>query len=162
MRDGPSLGFDGRYRRISPVIAETFDLAYMARVSVGRYWESTPTAEQQEIVDAFGRYVTATYASRFSSYSGQRFQVLSERPYGAEMIVDSRILRADGRSILVRYLMQGNTGDWRIADIYLEGTVSELATRRSEFSSIIQQRGIDGLIARLRQKSEELSRDTPR
>jgi phospholipid transport system substrate-binding protein len=161
MKDGPSLGFAGRYRQISPTIAETFDLPYMARASVGRYWESTPMAQQQEIVDAFGSYVTATYASRFSSYSGQRFEVLSERPYSAEMIVDSRIVKADGQSVLIRYLMRRNGSDWRIGDIYLEGTVSELATRRSEFSSTIQQHGIDGLIAGLRRKSEELTGNTP-
>jgi phospholipid transport system substrate-binding protein len=39
------------------------------------------------------------------------------------------------------------SGDaWLISDIYLDGSVSELATRRSEFAAIIRGQGIGGLI----------------
>jgi phospholipid transport system substrate-binding protein len=46
---------------------------------------------------------------------------------------------------------------FRIADVYLDGTLSELATRRPEFSSIIRAQAIDGLVAALNKKTETLA-----
>ena len=46
---------------------------------------------------------------------------------------------------------------WQIADVYLNGTISELATRRSEFAAILRTRGINGLIAMLNTKADALS-----
>ena len=155
MRDGPSLGAKGRYERLKPVIAQTFDLPYMARAVVGPAWASASAAEQQEMTEVFWRYVTATYADRFNSYSGQQLQVSGEEPRAANVIVDSRIVKADGKPVVIKYLMHRNGDDWRVADVYLDGTISELATRRSEFSSIVQHRGIDGLIAILDQRADD-------
>ena len=57
----------------------------------------------------------------------------------------------------VNYLMRQNGGSWQIADVYLNGTISELATRRSEFGSILRTRGINGLIQVLNTKADALS-----
>ena len=155
MRDGPSLGAKGRYERLKPVVGRTFDLPYMARAVVGPAWANASAAEQQEMMDAFWRYVTATYADRFERFSGQQLQVLGEQARAANVVVDSRIVKADGKPIVIKYLMHRNGDDWRVVDVYLEGTISELATRRSEFASIVEHRGIDGLIAILDQKAQE-------
>ena len=157
MQQGPTLGPKGRYARLEPVIGETFDLPYMARIVVGPVWTRISAAQQRQMTDAFERYVTATYADRFNSYDGQKLQVTGERPRAADAIVESRIVKADGKAVAIRYLMHQNSGRWRVADVYLDGTVSELATRRSEFSSILQQQGIDGLTAILNRKAEILA-----
>ena len=49
---------------------------------------------------------------------------------------------------------------WLISDIYLDGAISEVATRRSEFAAILKSQGIDGLIAALNRKSEILTATT--
>jgi phospholipid transport system substrate-binding protein len=38
-------------------------------------------------------------------------------------------------------------------DVYLSGTISELATRRSEFAAVLRQDGADGLVRALEQRS---------
>ncbi len=156
MRDGPTLGPWGRYERLKPVIGRTFDIPYMAGAVVGPIWANASSAQQQGMTDAFWRYVTATYADRFSNYSGQQLEVTGERPRAASVIVESRIVRADGTPVIIKYLMRQNGEDWRVADVYLEGTISELVVRRSEFSTILQQQGIDGLILSLNRKAEAL------
>jgi ABC-type transporter MlaC component len=45
-------------------------------------------------------------------------------------------------------------------DIYLDGTISEVATRRSEFAAILKNDGIDGLIAALNRKADILTATT--
>ena len=52
--------------------------------------------------------------------------------------------------------MRQNGGVWQIADVYLDGTISELATRRSEFAAILRTQGINGLIETLNAKAGTL------
>src|SRR5262249_19840482 len=80
MQNGPSLGPRGRYERLEPVIDRNFDLSYMSRIAVGPPWSSISDSERQEVTSAFGRYIAATYAERFDSYSGQRLQVTGTQP----------------------------------------------------------------------------------
>jgi len=156
MRKGPALAPQERYRTLQPVIARTFDLPSMTRAAVGPAWGDISGTAQQAITEAFGRYVTATYAERFSEYSGQKFEVTGELARSAGVFVDSRIVRANGEPVEIRYLMRQSGADWRISDVYLNGTISELATRRSEFSSIVNQKGIDALISTLNRKADGL------
>src|SRR5262249_35245012 len=49
---------------------------------------------------------------------------------------------------------------WLISDIYLDGAISEVATRRSEFGAILKHEGFDGLIAALNRKANTLTANT--
>jgi phospholipid transport system substrate-binding protein len=156
MQSGPSLGQKGRYDKLAPAIGQAFDLAYMTRVAVGSAWSGLTEAQQREVTEAFRRYVVATYADRFSSFSGEKLQVLDEQLYNAGTMVKTRIVKSDGEPVAINYLLRQNAGAWQITDAYLTGTISELATRRSEFTSILRRQGIDGLIAMLNQKADTL------
>jgi len=156
MREGSALGAKGRYERLAPVIERSFDLSYMTRMSVGPTWAKLAKDKQQEVMGAFAREIAATYASRFDHYSGQRLQVTGEQRRESGTIVDSQIVRADGSVVAIRYLMREEEDGWRVGDIYLSGTISELATRRSEFASVLRRDGIDGLIAALNRKTDTL------
>ena len=56
----------------------------------------------------------------------------------------------------MNYLMRQDQGAWRVGDIYLSGTISQLATLRSQFASVLERDGADGLIASLNRKAETL------
>lgn len=156
MRRGPSLGQQGRYAALAPVVQRDFNVPYMAQLAVGPAWSSLNQQQQQQVVQAFERYVAAVYAERFDNYSGEQLQVTGEQqtPYGA--MVQTRIVKSDGQPVNINYLMVNNGGRWQIGDIYLNGSISELATRRSEFSSILRNQGINGLIAALNNKAYTL------
>jgi phospholipid transport system substrate-binding protein len=157
MKEGAAIGPTRRYQKLEPVVGQTFDLPFMAQAVVGRSWAGASQTQQWALIEAFSHYVTATYADRFSSYSGQQLRVLGEQPHAGSIIVDSEIVKADGKAVAIKYLMHQREGDWRIADVYLDGTISELATRRSEFSSIVREQGIPGLAALLDQKADSLT-----
>ena len=139
MQSGPDLGPKGRYARLKPAIGEIFDLPYMTRLVVGPSWARVSDAQRKQVIGAFKRYITATYADRFDRYAGQKLEVTGERSRATDMIVDSRIIKAGGNAVLIKHLLRPNGGRWRVVDVYLNGTVSELATRRSEFSSILRE-----------------------
>ena len=155
MKQGDRLGIRGRYDKLAPVIGSTFDLAAMTRIAVGPEWNSIAPELQSKLIENFTRMTIATYASRFDGYSGERFEVepASEvRTTGR--VVHTKIVPSNGEPIALNYLMRGSDDNWKIADVYLTGTISELATRRSEFASILKNGGPSALIDSLRQQAE--------
>ena len=128
----------------------------MTRMAIGPSWATLSPAQQQQLVDAFRHYIVATYADRFDSYSGQQLQVTGERPYNADVMVQTRIVKSNGDTTTLDYLMRQNQGSWQISDVYLDGTISQLAIQRSEFHSILRRDGVDGLVMALNRKVDLL------
>jgi len=157
MRGGAALGALGRYTRIEPVVRRSFDMPLMTRLAVGPEWERLNDAQRQQISQAFERYISAVYAERFDTYSGEKLQVTGEQASPGGTIITTEIIKSSGEPVRLNYLLRENGGAWRIADVYLNGTISELATRRSEFGSILRTQGIDGLIAMLNTKADRLA-----
>jgi phospholipid transport system substrate-binding protein len=156
MKTGQTLGQSGRYARLAPVVDRVFDVPSMTRLAIGPSWATLSPAQQQQLVEAFRHYVAATYADRFDSYSGQQLQVTGERPYNTDVIVQTKIVKSDGDTTTLDYLMRENQGSWQISDVYLDGTISQLAIQRSEFYSILRREGVDGLIMALNRKVDLL------
>jgi phospholipid transport system substrate-binding protein len=162
MKNGRTLGQSGRFTQLEPVIRRTFDIPSMARLSVGSSWATLSEAQRQQVTESFGRYISAIYADRFDSYAGQKLQVTGEQPAAAGVMVRSQIVKANGEPVNVDYMMRRNGNSWLISDIYLDGAISEVATRRSEFAAILKNEGIDGLIAALNRKADILTGTTAR
>ena len=162
MKSGRTLGGSGRFAQLAPVIRSSFDVALMARLSVGPSWTGLSEAQRQELIESYGRYISAIYADRFDSYHGQKLEVTGEQPVPYGLLVKSRIIKSNGEPVEVDYLLRRSGPSWLISDIYLDSTISEVATRRSEFAAIIKTQGIDGLIAALNRKADILTGTTAR
>jgi hypothetical protein len=119
-------------------------------------------AQHDEERADFGRYISAIYADRFDSYAGEKLQVTGEEPAFGGVKVRSQIIKASGEPVNIDYLMRRSGDAWLISDIYLDGAISEVATRRSEFAAILRSQGIDGLIAALNRKADILTGTTAR
>ena len=158
MKDAKSLSFDQRFRRLAPTVTQTYNLALMSRLSVGPGWAQLSPIQQKSLTTAFSNYTIAQYANQFDGYSGERFEVEAApttSPYG--QIVQSSFVKSDGEKVAFNYLMrQEGDGAWQVIDVYLSGTISQLATRRSEFTSVLQQGGGDALIRLLEQRTAAL------
>ena len=160
MKNGRTLGQSGRFTQLEPVIRRTFDIPSMTRLSVGPSWSALTEAQRLQVIESFGRYISAIYADRFDSYDGQKLQVIGEQPAVAGIMVRSQIVKANGELVNVDYMMRRDGDSWLISDIYLDGAISEVATRRSEFGAILKSQGIDGLIAALNRKADILTATT--
>lgn len=156
MQDGPALGPKGRYERLEPVIAGTFDIDFMARRAVGAAWNRLSGSQQLRLTAAFKRYIVATYAENFDEYKGEALLITGEKPATLGCVVESRIVK-DGTAFEVNYLVAPD-GDaaWRVRDVYMAGMISELAVRRSQFVSILSRDGVDGLIEQLHRHADKL------
>jgi phospholipid transport system substrate-binding protein len=155
IRQAGRLTVRERDKRFAPAITAAFDLATMTRLAVGPAWKSFSAAQQAAVQEAFTRFIVADYASQIDDYSGERFVVdpqTSPVSRGSAEIVKTRLLQPGGRTVSINYLVRGG----RVIDVYLNGTISDLATRRDEFASIIASGGADGLIKRLEDRTRSL------
>jgi phospholipid transport system substrate-binding protein len=143
------LGVAERARRIAPAILGAFDIAAMTRLAVGPAWSDFSGSQRSETIDAFGKFIVADYANQLGDYSGEGYTVdANVEQRGGDQIVKTRL-----GSTEIDYLVRGA----RIIDIYANGTVSELAARRAEFSSILASSGgADGLDKELRRRAQQL------
>lgn len=157
MKVGAAIGFKGRTDRLAPAVRRAFDLPLMTRLMVGPQWTGLTTEQQQQLIAAFSEFSIATYANRFDDYSGERFEVdPTPAATGNGVIVHTRLIKNDGDAVPIDYLMRDAAAGWQIIDVYLSGTVSELATRRSEFSSVLRRGGADALVDLLQKRAAQL------
>jgi phospholipid transport system substrate-binding protein len=156
MQHSAALGPKGRYQKLEPVVLGTFDVPYMARLSVGPSWRTLTADQKRRAVQAYSRYVAAVYASRFDAYAGEQFQVLGQQQIKHGTLIKTQIIKSNGEPVAINYVVHDNDIAWQIRDIYLSGAISELATHRSEFANILRTSGIDGLITSLNKKADDL------
>jgi len=153
MKEAGPLGFSGRLERIRPVLLDLYDFPFMAEKSVGLGWRQLDEPARARLVDAFSRLAIATYSARFDRYDGARFETLGVQPatHGT-VLVKTRIVRGSGETVALDYRMRAQAGQWRIIDVFMNGTVSELALRRSEYSGVLKREGFDALVQAIEQK----------
>ena len=157
MKDADRLKLKGRYDKLAPAVEGTFDLPAMTRIAVGPAWTTIPAPEQAQLIEQFSRMTIANYASRFSGYSGERFEVdpkTAER--NGNRVVQSQLILAKGDPVTLNYLFHSTPQNWKAIDVYLSGTISELATRRSEFGALLKAKGAGALIESLKQRTDKL------
>ncbi len=156
MQHAAALGPKGRYQKLEPFVRGTFDVPFMARLSVGPTWRSLTPEQKRRAVQAYSRYIAAIYATRFDDYAGEKLEVLGQQQIKHGTLIKTQIIKANGEPVAINYVVHDNDIAWQIRDIYLSGSISELATRRSDFANILRTSGIDGLIASLNKKADEL------
>ncbi len=160
MKVAAALGFDGRAKRLQELLPAYIDQGYMAKKTLGRKWKKLTAQQRKDFLEAFYVLNVYSYADRFSGYSGEKFETLSsELDEQGDAKVESRVVIMDGDPVRLLYRMHIVDGRWLVKDVYLNGSVSEMALRRSEYSSILKAEGIDALIVALWAKSDAMMKD---
>ena len=156
MKRAKDLGYQGRYDALGDVIERAFDLDFMAEKSVGRHWRKLSEGEQQRWLDAFRRLTRSTYADRFEGFSGQHFETTGEEDAAHDTrVVRTKLVIPNDEDVELNYRLHEGEQGWRIIDVYMNGTVSELALRRSEYSTVLKREGFEKLIATVDDKTQK-------
>jgi len=153
MKDADRLGFEGRYRQLEPVVIDTHDLPFIARIALGRHWRALNEEQRAMMMATFQRLSIASYAGRFDTYTGKKFKIGEEKPLprGQGRMVESQMIKPDGENVQFTYLLHHVNNQWRIANIIVNG-VSDLALKRAEYSSLLDREGFQSLIAKIEEQ----------
>lgn len=158
MKQADELGFQGRVDALRPLMDRTFDLGFMASKTVGGHWRKLSPEDKARWSDLFAQFSTANYAGRFTGFKGEQFLTLGvEEAARDTRMVLTRIVVPDDKDVELNYrLLKTPEGEWKVIDVYLDGTVSELALRRSEYASALKRQGFEELVAAVQTKIESL------
>ena len=157
MKRAEEIGIKGRFALLEPQIARNFDIRLMIALASGTYWRKATPETRKRLADSFLKFSAATYAARFTGFSGESFETVSTRkgPRGTQL-VRTRLNLADGDSVPLIYVTRLRGDKWLIADILLEDGISEIAIRRSEYRNVLRKDGITALIRLLDDKTRKL------
>lgn len=142
-----------RAAALTPVVQQTYDLQTVTQNSVGFLWATLPAAQQTQLVDLFTQFTAASYASQFSGYGGERFALLAgEKSLGSAKVVETQIVPATGDATELDYVVTPGAQGWRITDVLLGGSISQVAVHESDFSALVTSGDASALIAALKSK----------
>ena len=159
MKDAQKLGYEGRYKRLKPAIEESHNLPQIAKIVSGRFADQLKDEQKQQFTELFGELSIATYAAQFDGYSGELFKTVSERKLDNGSVVVQSVLTHDGdQKTTFDYVLTQKDGRWRIVNVVVDG-VSDLAVKRSEYATILRTEGAEALIAKLKDKIAQYSKD---
>ncbi len=158
MKDGKKLGYAGRYEKLNDPISNSHDLTKIARIVVGKEGEKLSEEQQQKLVDVFSRLSIASYAHNFKDYSGEAFVFDSEEETArGGVVVHSHLDIPNDKPVKFDYMLKEKGNSWRIINIIANG-VSDLALKRSEYTTILQREGFDALITKINEKIDNYSK----
>lgn len=134
---------------VREVVFPKFDFQLTSRWVLGEHWKSASAEQRQRFVDEFSTLLLRTYSTALRQYDSQRIEYAPARvnSAGKQAIVRTRVF-GEGAPMTVDYRLSLRDGDWLIADARV-GNISLVETYRSEYASIINRSGMDGLLDRL-------------
>ncbi len=157
MKNANTLGFQGRIDELEPLMAKTFDLDFMASKTVGRHWSMLSPADQKRWAETFTRFTTANYAGRFTGFTGEQFITVGVEDAAHETrLVRTKIVVPNEEDVALDYRVIERDGRWKVIDVFLNGKVSELALRRSEYASALKRDGFEQLVTSVETKIADL------
>ena len=141
---------------VSDELMPYIDYKYASYKVMGIHLKATTKEQRERFVKAFQGYLVSTYAQAFTEYTDQHVRFAPAKDFSGEKMVDVNVdLIEPGRPAIklmfkVRRLKDGS---WKAFDLVAEG-VSLLASKSSEISNLIRQKGIDSVILELEQRNK--------
>lgn len=156
------LNDEAREKAFRTLLAQNFDLNYIARFTLGRNARTATKAEVNAYNSLFDDYVIQAYATRLTAYAGEEIAVRGAKAAGSKDILVATEIKspASGQTFLAEWRVRPRGPVFRVIDIKIEG-ISMVITQREEFSAIIKRKGMNGLIQTLEDRTgKEADYDT--
>ena len=145
------MSLEEREEHLRNLLDAGFALDKIGRFVIGRAWRQMSQDQRQDYLELYGEWVLKTYSSQLGGFSGQTFSIVKIVKSGdKDVFVRSRINQpGGGPSINCDWRVREIEGELKVVDVVIEG-ISMLVTQRSEFATVVQKHGVEGLIETLR------------
>jgi phospholipid transport system substrate-binding protein len=149
LRDYPQ---DSRERRenIEAVLGKYFDFESMARLAVGRKWDSLSSEEQQRFTREFRALLFSTYLGDIEEYIRKNMNYRTETLSEGYAVVKTS-LTYQGNPVSLDYYLHDREGKWKVYDVAVQG-MSLVINYRDQFNSILASGSFSDLTAIMKQK----------
>ena len=128
------------------VINQTYDAEKMLKMIIGTDWENLEIEKKEELIIVFKKYISKNYLKRFSKIDDVSFRNEKKEKISSELFLVRSNLIIKQEKISIDYVLSLQDNVWKIFDVLLDGSISEIATKKSEFRIFIKEKDIDSLI----------------
>jgi phospholipid transport system substrate-binding protein len=151
--DAPGASRAEKQKQLEQLFLANVDADWMGRFALGQYWGQLTPEQQQRYLAAHRNYLLARYTTNFTDYSGSKYTITGVKDSGDGEFNVSMNIQSSKEDVGAGYKLRTVDGGFKIYDIIVEG-VSLITTHRSEFTSVAQKDGIEGLIRQLEAKTQ--------
>tara|TARA_B100000700_G_scaffold327114_1_gene440678 strand:+ start:1224 stop:1850 length:627 start_codon:yes stop_codon:yes gene_type:complete len=144
-------------KKVKQVVEQVYNNKKMLKIIVGeKKWQELNDNEKEDLYETFLEYISLSYIKRFSKIDDPRFELIKFKKIGEKFnLVETNLIIPSEEKIMIHYLFSKVDNDWKVFDVLLEGTISEIATKKSEFKKIIDENGVSSLASSIRKKIDE-------
>ena len=139
---------------IDDVVKNSYDLEKMGKIIIGVDWKQMDTKSKKEFINVFKRFISVNYFRRFNKINELDFKHQTVELIGDKFKLARVILTADNEKLKIDYLLGFKNEKWKIFDVLIDGSISEVATKKSDFKKIIKEEGVSGLVKNLRIRNQ--------
>jgi phospholipid transport system substrate-binding protein len=152
MKGGKQLGYQGRYKKLEPVVKDTFEFEAVSQIALGAHWKKLDKPQKTAFMQKITDLSIATYAAQFKEYSGEAFKYDSSQDMkSGRMLLRYNLTAPKEKPIKFEYIVSELNGQWQIINIIVDG-ISDLALKKAQYTSVIDREGFDSLLNKLSQK----------
>lgn len=147
---------------LSDIFIKSVDTKWIAKFSMGRYWRTINSAQQNQFLDVYSNYLTGLYIPNFRKYTSNVVKIVGSSQVRPNEYLVQTILTNELNTMSIKidyHLMQKNKGieNFVIFDVVAEG-VSLITSQRAEISSIMDGGDFNSLIDLLAKKTNNLAK----
>ena len=147
---------DTDLKNLLNVINRTYDAEKMLKMIIGKDWENQEIEKKEELIIVFKKYISKNYLKRFSKIDDVSFRNEKKEKISSELFLVRSNLIIKQEKISIDYLLSIKNNVWKIFDVLLDGSISEIATKKSEFRIFIKEKEIDSLIDALKKFNSQV------
>jgi phospholipid transport system substrate-binding protein len=157
MKNAKTLGYQGRYKKLEPVIKQTHEFDAIAQIALSDHWKDLNNEQKKQFVDKLTDLSIATYAAQFNGYGGEEFKYEEELPpKSGRVTLRYQLIAPKEKPVKFDYILGQLNGQWSIINIVVDG-ISDLALKKAQYTSVIEREGFDSLLNKLNQKITDYS-----
>jgi phospholipid transport system substrate-binding protein len=152
MKGGKQLGYQGRYKKLEPVVKDTFEFEAVSQIALGAHWKKLDKPQKTAFMQKITDLSIATYAAQFKDYAGESFKFDSSQDMkNGRLLLRYNLVAPKEKPIKFEYIVSELNGQWQIINIIVDG-ISDLALKKAQYTSVIDREGFDSLLNKLTQK----------
>lgn len=143
--------------KVADLVLPYFDFPAMTASAMGRFWPRADEAQRTAVIAEFQELLIRTYGSAVFKYSGKpiEYDAVKWSSDGKRAMVPTKVEPVSGPAVPIDYKLHQADGSWKVYDVVIDN-ISLVTNYRSSFANEIRTGGVDGLIAKLRARNEEL------
>ena len=140
---------------VGKVISNSYDIQKMSKIILGKFWAESKFHERKEFFEKFTLYISSNYINRFQDKKDFDYTYKDIDSIGENYRIAYTIFKfSDAEKIKINYMLVKQNNKWLIFDVLLNGSISEIATKKSEFNETLNNGGITSLISLINKKLE--------